>query len=161
MEALAEKLFGWFAISENGLSTVLVVSFVSATLLPMGSEPVLATFVKLNPEQFWPAIAVATLGNTAGGVVTYWLGAGAHEAFARGRPTRWLGWLRRFGPSTLFLSFLPVVGDPLCALAGWLKLPFWRCAGWMLLGKALRYLLMTGALVELPESWWDVFLPGR
>ena len=45
----------------------------------------------------------------------------------------------------LFRS-LPVVGDPLCALAGWLRLPFWPCVGWMLLGKFLRYLLMTWAI---------------
>lgn len=161
MEALADSLFGWFSMSGNGLPTVFIVAFVSATLLPMGSEPVLATFVKLNPDLFWLAIAVASAGNTAGGAFSYWLGRGAHEAFARGKPTRYLGWLERFGPKLLFLSFLPVIGDPLCALAGWLKLPFWRCVAWMAAGKFLRYVAMTGALVELPESWWDLMLPGR
>ena len=41
------------------------------------------------------------------------------------------------------------MGDPLCAVAGWLRLPFWPCAGYMLIGKFLRYLLMTTALLWL------------
>jgi membrane protein YqaA with SNARE-associated domain len=60
---------------------------------------------------------------------------------------RALGWLRRFGPRACLLSWLPAVGDPLCAVAGWLKLPFWPCVGYMAIGKFLRYLLMTAALL--------------
>ncbi|MFP5412520.1 YqaA family protein [Zeimonas arvi] len=154
MDALAEALVRWFSLPETGLSTIFVVAFVSATLLPMGSEPAVFGFVKLNPEQFWLAIAVATVGNTLGGVVDYWLGYGAHEAVAKGKRTRYLGWFERFGPKALFFSWLPVVGDPLCAVAGWLKLPFWRSVLWMALGKLLRYTLMTALLMGVPDAWW-------
>ena len=44
---------------------------------------------------------------------------------------RALKWLRRFGAKACLLSWLPVVGDPLCAVAGWLKLPFWPCVAYM------------------------------
>ena len=159
MESLLTALFAWFSLEGTGLATIFGVAFVSATLLPMGSEPVLATFVKLNPDQLWVAIAMATAGNTLGGVVTYWLGYGAHEAVARHRQTRYLGWLQRLGPKALFFSFLPIVGDPLCAVAGWLKLPFLQSAGWMALGKGLRYVLMTGGLLWLPDGWWEAMLP--
>jgi membrane protein YqaA with SNARE-associated domain len=154
MDALADALVRWFSLPETGLSTIFVVAFVSATLLPMGSEPAVFGFVKLNPEQFWLAIAVATVGNTLGGVVDYWLGYGAHEAVAKGKRTRYLGWFERFGPKALFFSWLPVVGDPLCAVAGWLKLPFWRSVLWMALGKLLRYTLMTALLMGVPDAWW-------
>jgi membrane protein YqaA with SNARE-associated domain len=154
MDALAEALVRWFSLPETGLSTIFVVAFVSATLLPMGSEPAVFGFVKLNPEQFWLAIAVATVGNTLGGVVDYWLGYGAHEAVAKGKRTRYLGWFERFGPKALFFSWLPVVGDPLCAVAGWLKLPFWRSVFWMAIGKLLRYTLMTALLMGVPDAWW-------
>lgn len=154
MDALAEALVRWFSLPETGLSTIFVVAFVSATLLPMGSEPAVFGFVKLNPEQFWLAIAVATVGNTLGGIVDYWLGYGAHEAVAKGKRTRYLGWFERFGPKALFFSWLPVVGDPLCAVAGWLKLPFWRSVLWMALGKLLRYTLMTALLMGVPDAWW-------
>ena len=62
---------------------------------------------------------------------------------------RALGWLERMGPRACLLAWLPVVGDPLCAVAGWLKMPFWPCVGYMLVGKFLRYLVMTVALLHL------------
>ena len=120
----------------------------------MGSEPAVFGFVKLNPDQFWLAVAIATVGNTLGGVVDYWIGCGAHEAVARGKQTIHLKWLQRLGPKALFFAWLPVVGDPLCAVAGWLKMPFWPSVGWMALGKFLRYTLMTAALLWVPDAWW-------
>ena len=60
-----------------------------------------------------------------------------------------LDWLERIGPKACLLSFLPVVGDPLCAVAGWLKLPFWPCVAYMVIGKFLRYLVMTALLLGL------------
>jgi hypothetical protein len=47
----------------------VLVAFVSATLLPLGSEPAVFGLVKINPALFWPAILVATAGNTLGGAV--------------------------------------------------------------------------------------------
>ncbi len=151
MEAWLEHLLTLLALPKFGLSTLFVVSFVSATLLPLGSEPAVFGLIKLNPDLFWPAILVATAGNTLGGAVDWWLGYGAHKAVDKyGRsPThvRALAWLEKLGPKACLLAWLPVVGDPLCAVAGWLRLPFWPCLGYMLIGKFLRYLLMTAALL--------------
>lgn len=140
------------ALPEVGLGTVFVVSFISATLLPLGSEPAVFALVKLNPELFWPAIAVATVGNTLGGALNWWMGYGAHRLVDKARhgtPThlRALQWLERFGPKACLLAWLPIVGDPLCAVAGWLRLPFWPCFLYMGIGKLARYIAMTGALV--------------
>ncbi len=146
-------LLDLLALPQYGLGTVFVVSFVSATLLPLGSEPAVFGLVKLNPELFWPAIAVATLGNTLGGAVDWWMGFGAHQVVDKYRhsPThlKVLQWLERLGPRACLFSFLPVVGDPLCAVAGWLKLPFWPCVGYMAIGKLLRYVVMTAALLGM------------
>ena len=148
---LMAALLTALALPQFGLSTVFVVSLVSATLLPLGSEPVVFGLVKLNPELFWPAIAVATLGNTLGGAISWWMGYGAEKAYERvthkSGELRALVWLRRFGAKACLLSWLPGVGDPLCAVAGWLRLPFWPCVGYMAVGKFLRYLTMTAALL--------------
>ena len=80
MEAWLHQLLEWLALPKFGLSTVFTVAFVSATLLPLGSEPAVFGLIKLNPELFWPAILVATAGNALGGAVTWWMGYGAHEA---------------------------------------------------------------------------------
>lgn len=141
------------ALPQFGLSTVFVVSFISATLLPLGSEPAVFGLIKLNPAMFWPAIVVATVGNTLGGATSWWMGRGAeraYEHFHHGPAhLRALGWLNRFGPKTCLLSWLPVAGDPLCAVAGWLDMPFWPCLGYMAIGKFARYLTMTVGLMWL------------
>lgn len=151
------QLLEWLALPQFGLSTVFVVSFVSATLLPLGSEPAVFGLIKINPELFWPAILVATVANTLGGGVSWWMGLGAHKVVdkARGYQTdvRALNWLKRFGAKACLLSWLPVVGDPLCAVAGWLKLPFWPCLAYMAVGKFFRYLFMTSVLLY--------FMPGQ
>ncbi len=145
------------ALPQYGLSTVFVVSLVSATLLPLGSEPAVFGLIKLNPELFWPAIFVATAGNTLGGGISWWMGWGAHQAVDRARgyhtETRALAWLQRFGAKACLLSWLPLVGDPLCAVAGWLRLPLGPCLVYMAIGKFLRYLAMTTVLLQL--------MPGR
>lgn len=151
MDIWLNQLLTLLALPQFGLSTVFVIAFISATLLPMGSEPAVLGLVKLNPELFWPAIVVATVGNTLGGAVTWWMGREAHRAANHYRHSathlRALDWLERLGPKGCLLSWLPIVGDPLCAVAGWLKLPFWPCLAWMALGKFARYLTLTGSLV--------------
>jgi membrane protein YqaA with SNARE-associated domain len=157
MEAWLHSLLAMLALPKVGLSTVFVVALISATLLPVGSEPAVFGLVKLNPELFWPAILVATAGNTIGGAISWGMGWGAERAYERLAhrkvEARALQWLERFGAKACLLSWLPVVGDPICAVAGWLRLPFWPCLVYMAIGKFARYLTMTAALL-----WW---FPGQ
>jgi membrane protein YqaA with SNARE-associated domain len=152
MDAWIEPMLAALALPRFGLSTVFVISLISATLLPMGSEPAVFGLVKLNPDLFWSAIAVATAGNTIGGAISWWMGYGAERAYERlahRKPmeARALKWLERFGPKACLLSWLPGVGDPLCAVAGWLRMPFWPCVLYMGVGKFARYVTMTAALL--------------
>jgi membrane protein YqaA with SNARE-associated domain len=154
MEIWMQSVLTVLALPEFGLSTVFVVSLVSATLLPMGSEPVVFGLVKLNPELFWAAMCVATAGNTIGGAISWWMGHGAHKVSDALRHTetsaqdaRALRWLHALGPKACLLSWLPGVGDPLCAVAGWLRLPFWPCVAYMAVGKFVRYVLITTGLL--------------
>lgn len=161
MEDWFASMLAALALPKFGLSTVFIVALVSATLLPLGSEPAVFGLVKINPELFWPAILVATAGNTIGGAISWWMGYGAevaYERFSHHKPMQMkaLQWLRRFGAKTCLLAWLPLIGDPLCALAGWLKLPFWPCVVYMAIGKFLRYVTMTSALLWV---WPGTFHP--
>lgn len=152
------SLLAALALPQFGLTTVFVVALVSATLLPLGSEPAVFGLLKLNPELFWQAMVVATAGNTIGGAISWWMGYGAEVAYERMRhrkpmDLKVLQMLQRFGPKACLLAWLPAVGDPLCAVAGWLKLPFWPCVVYMAIGKFMRYLTMTSLLL-----WW---FPGQ
>jgi membrane protein YqaA with SNARE-associated domain len=165
-EQAIASLLALVALPKVGLPAVFVVSLVSATLVPMGSEPAVFGLVKLRPDLFWPAIAVATAGNTLGGMLTWWMGLGARrarDALRRRTPDVSLAadepesrsrrfariWLSRWGARACLLSWLPVVGDPLCAVAGWLNLPFWPCVFYMALGKCARYLTATLVLMQV------------
>lgn len=172
MEAWLESSIHWLlitlALPRFGLSAIFIVSIISATLLPLGSEPAVFGFVKISPHMFWPAVLVATLGNTVGGAISYAMGLGAEKAYERWRENhpekiqgkaggRWHDyisyWLHRLGPPALILSWLPFIGDPLCAVAGWLRLSFWPSVMYMAIGKFLRYASMTAALLWFfPET---------
>lgn len=152
MEAWLHSMLAALSLPQYGLSTVFVVALISATLLPMGSEPAVFGLVKLNPDLFWPAVAVATIGNTLGGAISWWMGYGAEMAYERythhaPAKLKALKYLERFGARACLLSWLPVVGDPLCAVAGWLRLPFWPCVAYMAIGKFARYVTMTALLL--------------
>ncbi len=168
LDEFIQGLLTWLALPGFGLPALFVMSLLAATLLPVGSEPVLVGYLVAVPERFWMAIAVATLGNTLGGLVSYGMGAGAHGLFGRWRATRRRDmvtplhadpkpvltpararaerWVQRFGAPALLLAWVPVVGDPLCAVAGWLRLPFWQCVIYMAIGKFGRYLTIAWIL---------------
>lgn len=55
-------------------------------------------------------------------------------------------WAQRFGAPILLLAWLPVVGDPLCAVAGWLRLSVWQCVVYMAIGKFGRYVMLAWAV---------------
>ncbi|MFT0532686.1 YqaA family protein [Castellaniella hirudinis] len=180
LQTTLSALLAALALPSVGLPAIFLISLVSATLLPLGSEPAVFGYVHLAPQMFWPAVLVATLGNTLGGAISYAMGAGAQSAWQRWRRAadaaktppapgaaapaggRWhrlsTSWFRHFGPPALLLSWLPGIGDPLCAVAGWLRLPFWPCVLYMAIGKLLRYIIMTTALLHawpLLEGWWQ------
>ncbi len=158
MPTWIDQLLNLLALPQYGLSSVFIVSFISATLLPLGSEPVVFGLIKLNPDLFWHTIFVATVGNSLGGAVDWLMGYGAHSMVDKLKSQsiriKALAWLERFGPKACLLAWLPLIGDPLCAIAGWLKFPFWPCFFYMVIGKFLRYLSMTTVLVWLfPGSY--------
>jgi membrane protein YqaA with SNARE-associated domain len=152
-----DPVLNLLSLPRYGLATLFVASFISATLLPVASEPALYGLLRLNPDLFWSAIVVATVGNTLGGVVDWWMGWEAHHIIDKYAKSKWhakaLDWLERMGPKACLLAWLPVIGDPLCAVAGWLRLPFWPCTAYMAAGKFIRYVIYTYALVY-------VFPPG-
>jgi membrane protein YqaA with SNARE-associated domain len=154
IESAIKWLLSVLAVPDVGLTSVFFISVLSATLLPLGSEPAVFAVIKANPALFWPAIAVATIGNTLGGIIDYWMGYGAKKALGKERESRWFGWLQRYGAKTMLLAWLPGIGDPLCTLAGWLKLPFWQSVFYMAIGKFLRYITITTLLLYVSDGFW-------
>jgi len=123
---------------EGGLAGVLVASFLAATVIPFSSEAVLFGYLRLHPEQAALAVALATLGNTAGGMTSYLLG----RFFPR-KELKQLDLVRRHGAPVLLLAWLPLVGDAFCVAAGWLRIHWLAALGFMAAGRLARYLVIA------------------
>ena len=128
---------------------VLVVlflwSFAAATVLPLSSEVPLAVAIRQHADWKLP-VFVSTLGNYLGACTTFLLARAAAARFAADaspRARHAAGLLRRFGAPALLLSWVPLVGDVLVALAGAAKLPFGWFSLWVVIGKGGRYLFVA------------------
>ena len=124
--------------SDLSLWGLFLSSLLGATLLPGGSELVLAGVLQLHPELLWPALLVGTLGNTLGGMVSFGMG----RLLPMTQQLKHVDTLRRHGTPALLFAWLPFVGDALCIAAGWLRLNPWQAALFMLTGKFARYALV-------------------
>jgi membrane protein YqaA with SNARE-associated domain len=118
-------------------------AFASATLLPGGSEAVLAIVVAHNPDIVLPAVGWATLGNTLGGLTSYAIGRVLPQPRATPRA---LGIARRFGVWALLLSWVPLIGDALCVASGWLRHNALAATAAIAIGKLARYLAVVAAV---------------
>lgn len=127
---------------ELSLWALFASSFVSATILPGNSEIVLLAVLKAGGASPALAVAVATVGNTLGGMTTYAMGRAVPSRLPAGRAVERT---RRYGPALLLLSWVPVAGDAFCAAAGWLRLPWPACLLAMAAGKLARYLVVAQA----------------
>ena len=136
------------------LWSLFASAFLSATLLPGSSEILLAYLFNSAQHSTTMLIAVATVGNTLGGFTSYWIG----RFLANRYPTKTLhrnhqvaiARIRNWGSFSLLLSWVPIIGDPLCVAAGYLKLNAWIALLLLALGKAARYdfvILMTPAVL--------------
>jgi membrane protein YqaA with SNARE-associated domain len=126
-------LFGW--------------SFLAATVVPVGSEPLLVGML-LGDGNPWLLVAIATAGNFLGAATLYWMGRRAGQVaearWGRGRfGGRAAGLLRRWGGPALVFAWAPLIGDVLVALAGASGISFASFTPWVLAGKATRYAVVA------------------
>ncbi|WNN43475.1 MULTISPECIES: YqaA family protein [Winslowiella] len=128
-------------------------SFLSATLLPGSSEVLLAALLIAGKSSVVSLIGIAALGNTLGGLTNIVIG----RLLPQKQQGRWhataMTWLHRLGPAALLFSWLPVIGDLLCVIAGWLRFSWFPVVLYLAIGKTLRYIVVAFATLQGME-WW-------
>ena len=134
-------------------SALFGLSFLAATVIPMSSEPPLMYLVTTEQHVVLPVL-VGTVGNVLGACTTYWISRRAAQALAEKRKpprghARAAQMLRRYGQPALLLSWVPILGDALVAIAGATKMHFGPFCFWVSLGKGLRYLAIALATLNL------------
>ena len=134
-----------------GYGGLFLTAFLAATLLPLSSEAVLAALAAAEGYDLYVLVAVATAGNTLGALVNWLLG----RFCLHWRDRRWFpvdttrldrasGWFRRYGVWSLLLAWMPVIGDPLTFIAGFLGIRLRYFVPLVALGKAARYAVIAG-----------------
>lgn len=129
-------------MEEWSLAGLFVSSFLAATVLPFSSE---AVFLGLLGLGFDPVtcVLVATVGNSLGGATNLLLGRFSRKFYERrGRTPKGQRLILRYGSWAAWLSWVPIIGDPLLIAAGFYRTP----PGWtllfMVLGKGARYAIL-------------------
>lgn len=131
-----------FFAGELSLWGLFLSALLGATLLPGGSELVLAGVVQTQPDALWLALFIGTLGNTLGGLISFGMG----WMLPMTQQLKHVDQVRRFGTPALLLAWTPLLGDALCIAAGWLRLSIWQAFLFMAIGKFARYAVVALAL---------------
>ena len=119
---------------------LLAASFLASTLVPLPSEAALFAYLQAYPERAALAVALATLGNTAGGMTSYLIGRFIPRSEFNSRA---MNLVRRWGAPVTFLAFLPLIGDALCVAAGWLRIHWFAALAFMAAGRLARYTVVA------------------
>jgi membrane protein YqaA with SNARE-associated domain len=122
-------------------------AFISSTLFPGGSEAVLAYLSANGEHSLFLLITVATVGNTLGAMTSWGIGRlisirYSTERLSKVSQQKAVAQLQKYGSPILLLSWLPVVGDPLCVAAGWVRIHWLPSLLFIAIGKLLRYLVV-------------------
>ncbi len=136
---------------DTSLWALFFSGFSSATLLPGSSE---ALFVFMLKQQTWETvflILVVGLGNSLGGMSNWLLGVLIHLGWYKNKHKQTPSsayikaekWLQYYGSPILLLSFLPIIGDPLCVLAGILRFHWLSSLLFISVGKLMRYIALS------------------
>lgn len=144
---MTEWLNAWLA-GTSAEWTLFVSAFVSATLLPGGSEVLLAGALSASAdtERMLRLIVIASLGNTLGGMTSWAVGRFLPNRRAENKA---IALLQRYGAPMLFFSWVPVIGDAVPLAAGWLRIGWLSSLFWIGLGKLVRYLAVSWATLSL------------
>ncbi len=132
------------------LLTLFFSGFTSSTLLPGSSEALFALMLSQQSAPAWLLILVVGTGNSLGGMSNWIIGFLIRKGFCKTKKNtadkhrvRAEKWLERHGAPVLFFSFLPVVGDPLCLVAGLVHISWFKALLYISVGKFFRYIIIA------------------
>jgi membrane protein YqaA with SNARE-associated domain len=114
---------------------------LGATILPIPTEASLVMAMKMK-FNLWHILGIASLGNCLGAYSNYILGAYFSDRVQKqldspsGKKAR--AWLEHYGGWAMIFSWAPFVGDPMCVVAGAIRMRWtWFSLG--LLSRVARY----------------------
>lgn len=154
MDTWSQLLIDW------GYPGMFISAFLAGSFVPFASEFVMLAGIAagLNPVV---SVVVTSVGNTLGGLTCYWIGTLgkkewihkylriSDEQFAKAER-----WVEKRGALSAFFSFVPVIGDALIVVLGWMRANLMIVTLSMMIGKFLRYALLAAATLGIIEKFW-------
>ena len=142
-------------LTSNGLSALFLLSFLAATIIPLGSEWLLIALI-LDGLDAYSVVTVATLGNYLGACTTYAIGIYGSDFLIKkilrindDNLARATSLYKKYGSWSLLFSWLPIIGDPLCLAGGVLRLGFPVFSILVFTGKLFRYAIVAFLTVHI------------
>ena len=125
-------------------------ALLAATILPLQSEWLLVGLLIADEQPVWLLLTVATAGNVLGSTINWWLG----KYLEKFQDRRWFPltptklqqaiiWYQKYGRWSLWLSWVPIIGDPLTVVSGLMRVPMVSFLVIVTLAKLARYLLVA------------------
>jgi len=142
-------------LAEYSYWGLFLASFLAATILPFSSEVVLGYLLS---HDFSPyvTVSVATTGNVLGSVINYGLGVlGSRVLFNKffrmsdREIEKAENRFKKYGVFSLLFAWVPIIGDPLTVAAGILKINFIVFLFLVSIGKFLRYVFISWAVLTI------------
>ena len=122
------------------LSGLFFSSVISSTVLPGSSELFVVSLINFSEHSKYLILTIATLGNSIGSMITFYMGF----LVRRYKPDNFRieKLVIKYGERTLLLSWVPLIGDIICLVAGYFKLNPIRSLFIIVISKALRYIFI-------------------
>ena len=137
------------SLASYGYFGLFVLSFLASTLLPVGSEWLLVLMLLKGNDPI-STVSVATVGNYLGSCTTWAIGIWGGPLLVRrilridpATEEAAVRFYRRYGVWSLLLSWMPIIGDPICLVGGILKVDFTRFSLLVFTGKLVRYAVVS------------------
>ena len=128
-----------------GYIGLFLASFLSASVLPFGAEVVFGVLVAQGLD-LWACIIIATVGNTLGGMICFWLGSlGKIETVEKytkikhAQVEKMQNWLHGRGALMCVFAGVPSIGDVVAIALGLMRANGWLVVLFMALGKFIRF----------------------
>ncbi|MBM3451517.1 MAG: DedA family protein [Bacteroidetes bacterium] len=128
--------------------SLFISCFLSATILPIPSEIGLVAVITSGYD---PVISVilATIGNSLGGLTNYFLGRFSKSLWVKKKGadkkqfSKLMPYITKYGSLCALLSWIPVIGDPLLLMLGFMRIRFLPIVIYMVAGKLTRYIVLA------------------
>ncbi len=130
---------------------LLLGCFLSSSILPLPSEPLIMLIAKVQPAIY--VFIFALIGSVGGAMLNYVIGIKGIKWLVKReseKEKKLEMWFSKYGIFVLLaVPWIPFVGDPLTIVAGALKMDLKKFIFWITIGKAIKisvviYAAMTG-----------------